>query len=90
MLINNLEDRIGYFDKDGQRHMPTVNVNGQDYNYPGSWSHLDGNRFVVVPVNFNDWALIEQIKAQLSIGAKPAKASKVKAAPAPVEDGDGD
>jgi len=73
-MTDNLEERIGYFNQDGRRHMPSVDINGQPYQYPGNWVHLDANTFVVVPVNFRIWALIEGLKAQVGKPkAKPAK-----------------
>jgi hypothetical protein len=87
MAIENLDERIGYFNKDGKRVMPRVNVSGLPYSYPGSWWHLDSNRFVVIPPNFRDEAMIADIKAQLGIGVKPSpKAAKADAK----EDSDGE
>lgn len=70
MAIENLEQRIGYKEKDGARKMPRFNVTGHDYTYPGSWSPLDADRFVVLSPGFKDWALIASIKAQLNIPTK--------------------
>lgn len=86
MAIENLQDRIGTLDlekgedgKDhlGKRNMPAVDVNGHVYQYPGAgWWHLDRTRFVVVPINFKDTALIDAIKAELGDSAKPRSKAK--------------
>ena len=78
MAIENLEARIGNFNrgKDTGRTMPRFDVNGHVYSYPGTWLHLDKERFVVVPPNFHNEALIEGIKKQLGIGAKSSSKAK--------------
>ncbi len=77
MAIENLDKRIGHFELNGRRAMPEQNVLGHDYSYPGNWCHLDHNRFVVTPVNFQDWALIAEIKNQLEAEDKPKRKRKV-------------
>ena len=58
-----MDNRIGTINADGSRTWPKVDILGQAYEKPASTVDLDAARFVVIPINFNQPALIEELKA---------------------------
>jgi hypothetical protein len=90
MAIENLDARIGHYEavttSDGtvskKQVLPELDINGLPYLHVASTAGLDRERFVVLPVNFKDWGLLEAVKKQLGIGAKAAPAVRAAKAEA--------
>ncbi|MAS33549.1 MAG: hypothetical protein CL610_06055 [Anaerolineaceae bacterium] len=88
-MIEQIEQKVGEFElieKNGKtrrgriKSYPALDINGTPVlGRGGTTAHLDKVRFVVIPAGFKNWDLLEEFKAQLGIGATPAKAAKAKA-----------
>lgn len=51
------DNRIGTGDE-----WPEVDMNRQSYKRPATTASIGGDRFVVIPVNFNRWEEVEGLK----------------------------
>jgi hypothetical protein len=62
-----IDPRIGTLNPDGSvEEYPAVDVNGREYTRPVAGTHrLDTTHFVVLPFNFSNRVLIEEVKAVL-------------------------
>lgn len=67
------DPRIGTIGADGRRVMPAVNLHGAPYETHASTFPLDETHFVVLPVNYDDAGLLDELRASL----KPAPKGKV-------------
>lgn len=83
MAIDNLDARIGRYEPvttsngtaSKKQVLPEHDINGQPYLHAASTAGLGNDRFVVLPVNFKDWGLLDAIKDQLG-GAKASSATR--------------
>lgn len=80
-----MDNRIGHISSDGT-NWPAVDVNGAVYDRPVCTMALGGGAFVCIPIGFNQWELIEEIRA----GMRPATARKSKMLPSDTEASDND
>lgn len=60
-----MDKRIGTV-RDGKTIWPEVDATGQTYSRPATTVGLDAEHFVVIPVNFVDWRLIETLAQQVA------------------------
>lgn len=76
------DNRIGSDTPDG-RQWPAVDVNGAVYGRPASTMSIGGGAFVVIPAGFNQWQIIDEIKAAQN---KPVARRGRGSAPETVDD----
>lgn len=81
-----MDNRIGHISSDGV-NWPAVDATGAAYDRPVSTMALGGGAFVCIPVGFDQWELIDEIKAGMRT---PAPARKSKMLPSNDEAGDND
>jgi hypothetical protein len=84
-MIENLSLRIGELHSTGNlkgaiKKRPVLDVTGNAFSQMGTLAHLDSTRFVVLPPNFKNWALVDDIKAQLKISKPAPKSVKAEVA----------
>lgn len=61
-----MDKRIGIVVKDGKTVWPEVDAFGRPYARPATTVGLDSEHFIVIPINFADWQLIEELRQQVA------------------------
>lgn len=67
------DERIGTTNADGSKSYPKVDINGASYSKPATTAGIGGGRFVVVPVGFKDFDMLEEFKPKPVAKPKPIK-----------------
>jgi hypothetical protein len=73
-----MSKQIGSYNEDGTiKEWPEHNLDGQPYERHASRVNIGGGKFVILPVNFNDWDRLAKLREQ----HKPVEQPVVEEAP---------
>lgn len=60
-----IDPRIGYLNEDGTvKSWPKVNINNGGYDLPTTRHKIGANKFIVLPVGFNQWERVDELKGR--------------------------